>query len=110
MDGGEVVMETKEEYYDNEIAPALMEINRKCKEHGMSFFSAVQLDNNVMGRTLYFQEDASLSIKLADIAIQTQGNVDSLWLWVQKHAREHGHSSVFLHLDGIPEKTKGAQK
>jgi hypothetical protein len=100
----------KEELYDKEIAPVLMEINRKCKENGMSFFSAVQLDDEIMGRTLYFQENASLSIKLADIAIQTAGNIDSLWMWVQKYARKHGHNSVFLHLEGIPEKSSGSFK
>jgi len=96
-------MNDGERWYDKHVAPKLREIAKEAHDHGLSFLAVVEWEPGETGRTAYMQENTGLAIKMANVAAQTKGNVDSLWMWVQRYAREHGHRSLFLHIQGIPE-------
>lgn len=91
----------KEQYYDEQIAPKLFALAKECEEHGLSFLALCEYgDGRSSTRTL--QPGASFALHLADVATRANGNVDSMMMAVEKHARHWGHSSAYLSLLGIP--------
>ena len=97
---------TNEEFYDNEIAPKLMELAAQCQERGMAFIACVEYDppSHGIGRTEYCPPDdsrkLSASQRLTHWSARSKGNVDALIMAIDKHAKEHGHSSVYLRMLG----------
>jgi len=96
-------MTTKEEFYDQVIAPKLLAIGKECQDNGLGFSAAVEYEPHSLGRTSCWPKDASFAIRLVDIAIQVHGNVDQLIWALMRHGRENGHSSVCLRILGVPE-------
>lgn len=86
----------REEFYDNEIAPALLEIGRKCEANGISLIAMAEWAAGEYGRTATISTEASFVIRMAHCAMQANGNVDSLIFAIQKYARENGHTSICL--------------
>lgn len=98
---------TNEEFYDTEIAPALAAIGRKCMERKMAFAASVEYDPLTAGTgaTEYHPAtkpvlEVSAKQLLVHWAIRCKGNVDALIMDIDKWAKEHGHSSVYLQLLG----------
>ena len=61
-------MDNKEEVYDSEISPRLLEIAKICKEHKMSCFFVVAYAEKDHGITSYIGEVApSLTITLQNV-------------------------------------------
>lgn len=94
---------TNEEFYDAQIAPALADLGRKCQERKMSFCCSVEYDpvNAGRGKTEYQApsepvREVSVNQLLVHWAMRADGNVDKLFIAVDKWARKHGHSSIYL--------------
>jgi nicotinamidase-related amidase len=87
---------TNEAFYDQEIAPALAALAERCRERGLSIIAMVEWEPGEGGRTVSIQPGSSFGIRLAEAAMQANGNVDSLMIAVARHAKEHGHSSLVL--------------
>ncbi len=100
---------TKEEIYDSEIAPKLLEVAKLCERHKLGFCAAVEYEPYSLGRTVGYPEDASYAIRLVDWAAQSHGNADKLIRGMMNQGREHGHGSAYLRMLGVPEES-GQQK
>ena len=96
----------KERYYDEHIAPKLQALALDCQSRGLSLLALCEFEPGKSGQTRAYQDDASFSMKLADVAARAQGNVDSLLIALLSHARQHGHNSLLLQqlLEPSPEK------
>lgn len=93
---------TNEEFYDTEVAPALLAIAKKCEDRKMSFVACVEYDpeNAGIGRTEVQQPDEggrlSAAQRLVHWAARAHGNIDKLFMACDRHGHEHGHSSMYL--------------
>lgn len=93
----------QEEFYDREIAPVLAELAKKCQEKNISFCASVEYDPEHMGRgKTEFQAatkpvlEVSCAQILVHYAARCNGNVDALFMAIEKWAAEHGHNSIYL--------------
>lgn len=91
-----------EEFYDREIAPALMAIAQKCEDHGISLVAKVEWEPGESGTTAAVRADASFALQLAHWAAASHGNVDALVMQCMRYGQEHGHSSLCLKQLGVP--------
>jgi hypothetical protein len=71
--------EEKENFYDTEIAPKLLEIGRLCIKNKLSIVCAVEWDpeNRSYGSTNCLQKDASLPMRTAVMTLKTGSNIQS---------------------------------
>lgn len=95
-------MSENEKFYDEEIAPALLDLCRRCNERGLSFLAAVEYGPGEVGRTSQFVEGYGLAIDNARVAILAGDNADTLIGFMAQKARETGHSSAHLFQLGVP--------
>ncbi len=86
--------------YDTEIAPQLMAIAKRCEKLGIPFIAAVEYAPGKMGKTEVRIPESGFQQTLVHWAARAMGNVDKLFIAVDRHAREHGHSSVYLQMLG----------
>ena len=89
-----------ESIYDSEIAPQLMAIAKRCEELGISFLAAVEYAPGEMGMTEVHTPDRGIQQALVHWAARCKGNVDALFMAIDRHATKHGHSSIYLQLAG----------
>ena len=88
---------SKEAFYDAEIAPALMDIARRCNDRGLSLIAVASFDDEgSCARTLGLMPDAPIMIRYLDGLARCwcQGgavNVDAFLIAVMKDARRTGH-------------------
>jgi hypothetical protein len=97
---------TNEEFYDSVIAPALLDLGKQCQDRGISFVASVEYATGETGETATINEAASFKIRLAHAAMSSHGNVDSLFFWLVKYAKEHGHQSIILRQLGVSDKAE----
>ena len=90
----------EEVYYDADIAPLLMDIATKCEAKGIPFLAMVEYATGKCSRTEFLPKSACMSQRMATWAARAEANVDLLMFAIQKHAREHGHSSAILTILG----------
>lgn len=90
----------REQLYDSEIAPVLLDLARKCQTNGLSFVAMVEWDPGETGRTAALVEGSGFGIRMAETAMRALGNVDSLIFALMQYGKEHGHNSICLHLLG----------
>jgi hypothetical protein len=98
---------TNEEIYDAEIAPELARICKRCQELGFAFVASVEYDAPNAGRGKTEYQPATKPIRLVSSnqllvhwAARADGNVDKLFMAIDRWAKEHGHSSMYLSLLG----------
>jgi hypothetical protein len=94
--------EEREQFYDREIAPVLMDLAGKCQDNGLSIAAMVEWEPDETGRTAALAATAGFGIRMVEAAMQAKGNVDSLIFALMKYGTERGHSSASLHLLGVP--------
>lgn len=100
--------QSNEAFYDAEVAPALMDLARRCTERGMSLIATVSYDDEgSIGRTLALAPDAPATIRYLDALARSwcaggAVNVDGFLLAVMEDARRTGHSSLLLKQLGVP--------
>lgn len=73
-----------EEQYDEIIAPMLLEVVTKCRELGMTMVARVEWESDLGGITQYVPDDASVTMKLAQLAAHSNGNFDLLTMEARK--------------------------
>ena len=93
---------TKEEIYDKQIAPKLLEIAKECERYELGFVAAVEYEPFGLGRTAVYPADASVAIRMVDWTAQSHGNVDALIFAMCRWARKYGHQSANLTVLGVP--------
>ena len=99
----------REQAYDREIAPRLLEISKLCEQHEMNFVAHVEWEPGKSGTTAFRGDNPGAGHRLAYIASRANGNLDRLVASAAADGREHGHRSIYLASLGIPEKpTKAA--
>lgn len=94
--------QTKEQFYDEQVAPLLAGLAKQCEKNGLSLLAACEWEPGKYGSTALFQDETGFGMKMARFAVHANGNIDSFMFAVMKHAREHGHSSAILRQLGIP--------
>lgn len=92
----------KEEYYDNHIAPKLMELARECEDNGLSILAVCEWEPGEYGSTRSSREGTSFALRMADAALQANGNLDLFMIAMERYALEHGHNSLYLEMRNIP--------
>jgi hypothetical protein len=96
-------MTDNEEFYDTVIAPELLKVGKLCKDHGISFVAIAEYDPGEYSSTVSLRENSSYILRLAKAVADCNGNVDSLFFAIMRHANTHGHQSLILKQLGIPE-------
>lgn len=91
-----------EAIYDEKIAPALLDLLKICAANGMQMVASVEYEPGESGTSIQFDGKQSLPMDFGLVALRSHGNVDSLISWIISYAREHGHSSIYLHQLGVP--------
>lgn len=92
-------MSANEQWYDEEIAPALLAISKKLEDRGMSMIATVEFNPDERGSTFVLSEDATLPMHILHIAARAGGNFDSLAMGVLRFCKARGIStdaSMFL--------------
>jgi hypothetical protein len=64
--------------YDEIIAPMLLAVADKCRELGMTMLTRVEWEADKGGMTQVMPDDASVAMKLTQIAAWSNGNIDFL--------------------------------
>lgn len=93
----------KEQYYDEELLPRLVDLAKACEQQGLSFLALCEWEPGEYGRTGLLQQDCSFALRMTDAAARATGNIDSFLLAMKRHARQHGHTSLYLANCGVPE-------
>jgi len=96
------VSEDNEAFYDDEIAPVLADLCRKCEERGIPFVATVEYASEAYGTTAAFPKERGLAIEWAYIAARSNGNADVLIGHLVRQAEERGHGSVYLNMLKVP--------
>ncbi|MFX4088441.1 hypothetical protein ACKU27_25455 [Sphingobium yanoikuyae] len=91
-----------EQIHDEQIAPKLLEVGKLCEQHGLPLVAQVEYAPGDFGMTMFLPEHSNLAMLLMNSAAMCKSNVDALFIAIERYAREHGHSSVYLHRLGIP--------
>lgn len=101
-------MSNREDFYDREIAPTLMDLAGKCQDNGLSIVAMVEWEPGETGRTAALAANSGFGIRMTEMAMRCNNNIDTLIFALMKHGAEHGHSSACLHLLGVPTAPAGA--
>ena len=81
---------SNEEWYDNEIAPALAELAKRCHERGMAFLAVVEYEPGDRGGTYSVTDHAGLPMHMLYLCARTAPNVDSYIINLEKHCATRG--------------------
>ena len=76
-----------EKWYDEEVAPALLELARKCDTRGMAFISTVEYRPGHRGRTRALPKKSGLAMIMLDLCSQAGENVDSYIIGLIRYAK-----------------------
>jgi hypothetical protein len=87
--------EERETFYDKEIAPALLELSKRCQDAGLSMVATVEWAPTEGGHTFALVEGSSFAIRMAKLACEVRGNVDAMIIALRKYDPTGG-GSVFL--------------
>jgi len=79
-----------EEWYDAEIAPALLALASRCQERGMAFISSVEYEPGERSGTYMVPDSAGLEMHMLHLCARTAPNVDSYVIGLQRHCAERG--------------------
>lgn len=101
-------MTTNEQWYDEEIAPILLEISKRCEGRGVSLLAVVEYEHGHRGRTATMAGDAGLEMRMLDFCARSGTNVDSYTVALIRYCRERGipmGGSIVLNRMGASEKS-----
>lgn len=81
-------MSENEKWYDEEIAPMLLEISKRCEgQGGLSFIAVVEYEAGQRGRTATIAEDAGLEMRMLDFCAQAGTNIDAYIIALIRYCR-----------------------
>jgi len=90
---------TKEQIYDEEIAPVLLALGEKIKKLDMSMVAVVEYAPSERGATKVIGKDSGLEMKMLSICDQTAPNVDGFMLALKRYCYQNNidvSSSMYL--------------
>lgn len=97
-------IEDNEQIYDDEIAPALREINAKCLENKIPFIAAVEWNAGQIGLTSCRVPGETLEMLMLNHCAKTGTNIDGYILGLIKYCNSKGidtSSSIMMQkMDG----------
>lgn len=93
---------TKEDVYDQHIAPELLRLAKLAEDNGISLIAMAEWEPGETGRTATLQAGHGFSIKMAEAAMRCLGNIDSFMMAMTRYAQEHGHNSIYMDRLGVP--------
>jgi hypothetical protein len=89
-----------EQIYDKQISPLLEKIYGICKDNNISFNALFQYGpkNEDHCSVIFNNENQPESTKMfiSRAAIQSQANIDALFIAIKKHSNVVGHNSIVL--------------
>lgn len=98
-------MSTNEQFYDEQIAPALLALAERCKERGMSLVATVEYEPKARASTFSLTEEACLAMRMLAMCANAGENVDAYMIGLTRYCRENGvdtSSSIYLRRAGDP--------
>lgn len=96
-------MTDNEKFYDEEIAPALAEIAKKCMDRGMSITAVVEYNPGEPGITAWLGKDAGLAMIMLRHCAKMGTNLDGYVMGLMGYAKDKGvkmGSSIVARLMG----------
>ncbi|WP_069267371.1 hypothetical protein [Paraburkholderia nodosa] len=92
-------MTDNEKFYDDEIAPALLELANKMRPRGMSMVATVEYDRGDRGSTCELAKDRGFEMDLLHALSRAGNHIDSFLIAVIRICNSRGISmreSIFL--------------
>lgn len=84
---------TREEIYDQEIAPVLLKLGEKLKQLDMSMVAVVEYAPGERGDTFVMGKDSGIEMQFLTLCAQTVPNIDSFILNVQRWCKRNNVST-----------------
>lgn len=88
-----------ERIYDDEIAPVLLMVATKCKEHGMSLVATVEYEPATRGTTRVITDKSCLEMQMQYLLSMAAPNIDSFLINLIKYCNKNNidaSQSLFL--------------
>ena len=88
-----------EKVYDDEIAPALLALGKRCEEIGMPFLAVAEWAPGEIGRTEAYPAETGLAFRLIAFAARSTPNFDSFAINLIRYCDANNidtSSSMFL--------------
>jgi len=82
-------MSAKEDFYDGEIAPVLLDLANKCAERGLHFLAQVEYEPGEFGLTHKFADDPHLAMIMLALCARAKHNVDSYLIGLMRYCHEN---------------------
>ena len=82
-------MSEKEDFYDTEVAPALLDLANKCAERGLHFLAQVEYGPGEFGLTHKFADDPHLAMIMLALCARAKHNIDSFIIGLLRYANEN---------------------
>ena len=76
-----------EKFYDDVIAPKLMEIGELCVKNNIPFLAVIEYDPGELGRTFFQTADENMAMTMMCHCARTVPNMDSYVLGIIKWAK-----------------------
>ena len=83
-------MEDHEKFYDEVIAPKLMEIGKICTEKGIPFLAVAEYAPGEVGETRMIAPDECLKMVMIRHCTKTAPNIDGYCIGLLRYANEKG--------------------
>lgn len=98
--------EEREAFYDEHIAPKLLELCQLANANDMGFVAAVEFNPDQIARTSQLTPGHCFHMLTVLVALKVGRNVDTLIGFLVNEAETRGHGSVYLKMLGVPERPK----
>lgn len=85
-----------EAFYDEHIAPKLMEVAKLCEEQGIPMQAFVWYDEENLGATRVGPSEPNPSYTLVNAASISKGNIDLMCIGLARRVKEENDSSIAL--------------
>ena len=91
-----------EKYYDEVIAPKLMELMKLAEADGTAFLATVEYAPGQTGSSIHLPKDCCVAMRLNHLMAMCNGNFDKFCMALMRSPEfTKGHNSIFLHKIGI---------
>lgn len=105
-------MSDKEDFYDNEIAPMLLEVSKRCEAMEVSFIAVAEYEHGKRGRTATISSDAGLEMRMLDLCARAGSNIDAYIIALIRYCRRNNipvDSSIVMNRMGASDQQKSRE-
>lgn len=88
-----------EDWYDAEIAPKLLELADRCREHGMAMVATVEYAPGERGSTMALPDGTGLAMQMLRLCANAGENVDGYMIALRRFCDANGidtGASIFM--------------